>query len=93
MCEANVFSLGSTNAICYSTTGTVDPGTCALRIAIGDSRGVDVFSAEHRDKVLCFGMSASYGFLGDVLVESEKHRWMGPRRYDYAGMRRFFRLK
>lgn len=26
-----------------------------------------------------------YGFYGDVLAESEKHRWMGPLRYDYSG--------
>ncbi|PHT26420.1 hypothetical protein CQW23_33966 [Capsicum baccatum] len=26
-----------------------------------------------------------YGFYGDVITESEKYRWMGPKRYDYAG--------
>ncbi|XP_052726430.1 ceramide kinase isoform X5 [Vigna angularis] len=26
-----------------------------------------------------------YGFYGDVITESEKYRWMGPTRYDYAG--------
>lgn len=28
----------------------------------------------------------SYGFFADVLVESEKYRWMGPMRYDFAGI-------
>ncbi|XP_055586609.1 ceramide kinase [Uranotaenia lowii] len=33
----------------------------------------------------------SYGFLGDVTMESEKYRWMGPKRYDYAGFKKFLR--
>ena len=24
----------------------------------------------------------SYGFMGDVMVESENYRWLGPLRYD-----------
>lgn len=30
-----------------------------------------------------------YGFYGDVITESEKYRWMGPKRYDYAGTKVF----
>ena len=30
-----------------------------------------------------------YGFYGDVIAESEKYRWMGPKRYDYAGTKVF----
>ena len=32
-----------------------------------------------------------YGFYGDVIAESEKHRWMGPKRYDYAGTKVFLK--
>ncbi|KAG5558310.1 hypothetical protein RHGRI_008291 [Rhododendron griersonianum] len=32
-----------------------------------------------------------YGFYGDVIRESEKYRWMGPKRYDYAGTMVFLR--
>lgn len=32
-----------------------------------------------------------YGFYGDVITESEKYRWMGPRRYDYAGTKVFLK--
>lgn len=32
-----------------------------------------------------------YGFYGDVITESEKYRWMGPKRYDYAGTRVFLK--
>ncbi|KAL8247903.1 hypothetical protein R6Q59_009119 [Mikania micrantha] len=34
---------------------------------------------------------AGYGFYGDVITESEKYRWMGPKRYDYAGTKVFLR--
>ncbi|XP_055634551.1 ceramide kinase isoform X2 [Toxorhynchites rutilus septentrionalis] len=33
----------------------------------------------------------SYGFLGDVSVDSENYRWMGPKRYDYSGFKKFLR--
>ena len=26
-----------------------------------------------------------YGYYGDLLQDSEKHRWMGPKRYDFSG--------
>ncbi|XP_050156497.1 ceramide kinase isoform X29 [Malus sylvestris] len=32
-----------------------------------------------------------YGFYGDVITESEKYSWMGPKRYDYAGTRVFLK--
>ncbi|EOY22807.1 Diacylglycerol kinase family protein isoform 4 [Theobroma cacao] len=32
-----------------------------------------------------------YGFYGDVIAESEKYRWMGPKRYDYAGTKVFLK--
>lgn len=31
----------------------------------------------------------SYGYLGDVLLDSEKFRWMGPNRYNYSGFKKF----
>ncbi|KAJ4846959.1 hypothetical protein Tsubulata_048003, partial [Turnera subulata] len=34
---------------------------------------------------------SGYGFYGDVITESEKYRWMGPKRYDYAGTKVFLR--
>ncbi|XP_015773341.1 PREDICTED: ceramide kinase-like [Acropora digitifera] len=32
---------------------------------------------------------AAYGFFGDVMQDSEKLRWMGPKRYDIAGFKKF----
>lgn len=34
-----------------------------------------------------------YGFYGEVIKESEKLRWMGPMRYDYAGTMVFLKHK
>lgn len=37
----------------------------------------------------------SYGFMGDVMVESENYRWLGPLRYDvvsWAGWGAMLRL-
>ncbi|XP_058814124.1 ceramide kinase [Topomyia yanbarensis] len=33
----------------------------------------------------------SYGFLGDVAMDSENYRWMGPKRYEYSGVKKFLR--
>lgn len=35
--------------------------------------------------LICYVNDRRYGFYGDVITESEKYRWMGPKRYDYAG--------
>lgn len=32
-----------------------------------------------------------YGFYGDVIKGSEGYRWMGPKRYDYAGTMAFLK--
>lgn len=33
----------------------------------------------------------SYGFLGDVSKEAEHYRSLGPKRYDYVGVKKFFK--
>lgn len=35
----------------------------------------------------------AYGYFGDIIKESEKLRWVGPRRYDVAGFKRFIANK
>lgn len=53
----------------------------------GDSQPLDVCSVHQGSALVCYSVSLlGYGFYGDVLAESEKHRWMGPLRYDYSGM-------
>lgn len=31
----------------------------------------------------------AYGYFGDIIRESEDLRWIGPKRYDFAGIKRF----
>lgn len=48
---------------------------------------MDVGSVHQASALVRYSVSLlGYGFYGDVLAESEKHRWMGPLRYDYSGM-------
>lgn len=52
----------------------------------GDSQPLDVCSVHHHSTLVRYSVSlVGYGFYGDVLAESERHRWMGPLRYDYSG--------
>ncbi|XP_031701475.1 ceramide kinase [Anarrhichthys ocellatus] len=81
-----IIPAGSTDCVCYATVGVIDPVTSALHIIIGDSQPLDVCSVHHASALVRYSVSLlGYGFYGDVLAESEKHRWMGPLRYDYSG--------
>ncbi|KAE8293428.1 Ceramide kinase [Larimichthys crocea] len=81
-----IIPAGSTDCVCYATVGVIDPVTSALHIIIGDSQPLDVGSVHQASALVHYSVSLlGYGFYGDVLAESEKHRWMGPLRYDYSG--------
>uniref|UniRef100_A0A3Q3KYM5 Zgc:158263 n=2 Tax=Mastacembelus armatus TaxID=205130 RepID=A0A3Q3KYM5_9TELE len=81
-----IIPAGSTDCVCYATVGVIDPVTSALHIIIGDSQPLDVCSVHHASSLVSYSVSLlGYGFYGDVLAESEKHRWMGPLRYEYSG--------
>ncbi|XP_054859432.1 ceramide kinase-like [Eublepharis macularius] len=83
-----IIPAGSTDCVCFATVGTNDPVTSALHIIIGDSQPLDVCSIRHHGKLLRYSVSlVGYGFYGDVVSASEKHRWMGPVRYTYAGVK------
>lgn len=85
-----IIPAGSTDCICYSTTGTNDPVTSALHIIMGDSQPMDVCSVHHNNTFLRYSVSLlGYGFYGDVLTDSERKRWMGPSRYDFSGLKTF----
>lgn len=79
---------GSTDTVAYSLHGTTDVQTAAIHIIFGDSTGLDL-SSIHSDRSLLrlYASVLSYGYLGDVMKDSEKFRWMGPQRYDYSGKR------
>ncbi|KAL8164344.1 UNVERIFIED_CONTAM: hypothetical protein K2H54_049352, partial [Gekko kuhli] len=87
-----IIPAGSTDCVCFATVGINDPVTSALHIIIGDSQPQDVCSICHDGKLLHYSVSlVGYGFYGDVVSASEKHRWMGPTRYTYAGTKAVLR--
>lgn len=52
----------------------------------GDSQPIDVCSVHHNNTFLRYSVSLlGYGFYGDLLIDSERKRWMGPTRYDFSG--------
>ena len=50
---------------------------------IGQVRGLIIYANGqfNRYSVTVCG----YGYLGDLLKDSENKRWMGPKRYDWSG--------
>ncbi|XP_057454047.1 ceramide kinase [Lotus japonicus] len=89
-----IIPAGSTDAIVICTTGTRDPVTSALHIVLGKRVDLDIAQvvrwkttpgSEVEPNVRYAASFSGYGFYGDVISESEKYRWMGPKRYDYAG--------
>ncbi|KAF7148054.1 hypothetical protein RHSIM_Rhsim03G0162800 [Rhododendron simsii] len=95
-----VIPAGSTDAVVICTTGTRDPVTSALHIVLGKRVCLDIAqvvrwkttSTSKEEPCIRYAATFSgYGFYGDVIRESEKYRWMGPKRYDYAGTMVFLR--
>lgn len=81
---------GSTDTVAFCLNGTCDIRTIALNIALGQVNGLDLSSVSNQNgRLLKFYASVmSYGFLGDVAIESEQFRWMGPKRYDFCGFKK-----
>ncbi|KAG9452209.1 hypothetical protein H6P81_005113 [Aristolochia fimbriata] len=97
-----IIPAGSTDAIVICTTGTRDAATSALQIILGKRRHLDIAqvvrwkttpSSTDAPSVRYAASFVGYGFYGDVIIESEKYRWMGPKRYDYAGTKVFLKHK
>ena len=56
----------------------------------GDLQPLDVCSVKRKNEILRYSVvMAAYGFFGDVMQDSEKLRWMGPKRYDLSGFKKF----
>lgn len=93
---------GSTDAIVICTTGARDPITSALQIVLGKRVSLDIaqvvkwkttYESKEEPSVRYTASFVGYGFYGDVIVESEKYRWMGPSRYDFAGTKVFLKRR
>ncbi|XP_042907783.1 ceramide kinase [Parasteatoda tepidariorum] len=84
-----IIPAGSTNAAVNSITGSSDPLSATLLVVMGDITGIDLCGVYSAGRFLNFAITfLSYGYFGDIIKESEKLRWMGPKRYDYAGLKR-----
>lgn len=81
-----IIGAGSANSIVSTVHGTDDCSTAAIHIAIGSKCAVDVATVHEGRKLLKVSANAiSYGWLGDVLRDSEHYRCLGPIRYQYSG--------
>ncbi|CAD7698513.1 unnamed protein product, partial [Ostreobium quekettii] len=78
---------GSTDAVAWSLNGSRSPVSAALRVALGDRMAMDVMCIKPEKGVPRFSAClAGYGFMGDVMSTSEQMRFLGPMRYDLAGV-------
>lgn len=81
---------GSTDTVAYCLHGTTDVRTACIHICLGQRTGLDLSSVSNANGLVrLYASVMSYGYLGDVAVDSEKFRWMGPKRYDYSGFKKF----
>jgi ceramide kinase len=77
---------GSTDAVACTLNGTRSAFSAAMHIALGDATPLDVLRIDTPDGRHDFSMCmCSYGFMGDLMKESEQMRWLGPLRYDVLG--------
>lgn len=84
-----IIPAGSTNAAVNSITGSIDPLSATLLIVMGEYTGVDVCGVYASGNFIRFAVTfLSYGYFGDVVRDSEKLRWMGPKRYSITGFKK-----
>ncbi|GAB0098131.1 ceramide kinase [Sergentomyia squamirostris] len=83
---------GSTNTVAYCLHGTDDVTTCVVHMVLGLRTGLDLCSVIFGDgSAKLYASVISYGYLGDIAHDSERYRWMGPRRYEYTGFHKLLR--
>jgi len=86
-----IIPAGSTDTVAHCLHGTTDIKTCIIHIVLGQTTGLDLASASNEKGIVKFYASViSYGYFGDLLAESDKYRWLGPKRYEYSGMKKIF---
>lgn len=81
---------GSTDTAAYCLHGTCDIETTVIHIILGQTDGFDLSSVSNCTGLLRFySCVMGHGYLGDLIHDSEKFRWMGKKRYEYAGIQKF----
>lgn len=64
----------------------LDTHLLCLLILAGDTVAIDVATVHRGSQFLRYNVSMlAYGYYGECIVISEQNRWMGPKRYDWAG--------
>ncbi len=92
--RAGVIPAGSTDVAGHTLHGTSDQTSIALRVAMGEQRGLDALAVFVGGRFRCLSVTvASRGFFGDNLAWSEEMRWMGPTRYEAAGLMNLLKNK
>nr|XP_046919718.1 ceramide kinase-like [Dermatophagoides farinae] len=92
--KLGIVPAGSTDAVVYATCGHKDPIHSIISIVLGRTINIDVGAVHNRDEEQLIRYTASfmgYGFFGDTIRESERIRWMGTKRYDWAGVKKFLK--
>ncbi|GFU44082.1 ceramide kinase [Nephila pilipes] len=89
-----IIPAGSTNAAVNCITGSSDPLSSTLLIIMGTYTGIDVCGVYSAGRLLRYAVTfLAYGYFGDIIRDSERLRWMGPKRYDYSGFKNILRRK
>ncbi|KAG8183096.1 hypothetical protein JTE90_010919 [Oedothorax gibbosus] len=89
-----IIPAGSTNAAVNCITGSSEALSATLLVVLGTYTGIDVCGVYSAGRFLRYAVTfVSYGYFGDVIRDSEKLRWMGPKRYDFSGFKKIMRRK
>lgn len=84
---------GSTDAVACSLNGSRSAFAAAVHVALGDDSALDVLAVRAQRRgteavpptfASCI---AAAGFMGEVMVQAESLRWLGPLRYDLTGFK------
>ncbi|KAF9911065.1 Sphingosine kinase 1 [Linnemannia zychae] len=88
-----IIPAGTGNAI-GASIGTTSPVVATLAVIRGETSKLDIFSLSQLNKPRIYSMlSFSWGMMADSDIESDKYRWLGPLRFDVAGLIRMVRLR
>ncbi|KAK3839794.1 MAG: ATP-NAD kinase-like domain-containing protein [Linnemannia gamsii] len=88
-----IIPAGSGNAI-GTSIGTISPIVATLAVIRGETSKLDIFSLSQLNKPRIYSMlSFSWGMMADSDIESDKYRWLGPLRFEVAGLIRMIKLR
>ncbi|KAF9120746.1 hypothetical protein BGW39_011125 [Mortierella sp. 14UC] len=88
-----IIPAGSGNAI-GASIGSISPIVATLAVIRGETSKLDIFSLSQLNRPRIYSMlSFSWGMMADSDIESDKYRWLGPLRFEVAGLIRMVRLR